>query len=337
MPIRFFCEHCRQMLKIGTSKSGSRIDCPRCRKALIVPQQSAPQADELYQMLKSKRVTALPLAAELPAGESIEENQDEDLSLSEPIVPESAFDEFGNDLDEADLNRWLDELWSKNPPKVPAGQQSPVLKPTESTKPLCEKTTGEIALLALKKQYKLAVTMIYVSASIALLIGIALGLFLGSRVHQPVHPVHTVPSSTGINEIVGTLIYINEFNERHADTDAVVFGLPMDRLPSPLLSCKGLWPDDPENHDTVNLILELGGMYGRTDMKGKFSLPYQEDKQYLIVKMSANKLQPDGELSPSVLQELRRYFRDPELLGGHALHIDEFIGTGGRYSMTFTF
>ena len=44
MPIRFYCQRCRQLLSIATRKSGTEIECPKCGLPQQVPSEEAAQA-----------------------------------------------------------------------------------------------------------------------------------------------------------------------------------------------------------------------------------------------------------------------------------------------------
>lgn len=39
MPIRFRCEHCKQLLGIARRKAGSHVNCPTCQRQVLVPAQ----------------------------------------------------------------------------------------------------------------------------------------------------------------------------------------------------------------------------------------------------------------------------------------------------------
>ena len=319
MPIRFFCEHCRQILKIGTSKVGSVVNCPRCQKPVVVPLHTIPQAEQLYQVFKSKR--AAKAAAAPPINDAV----------SEPTAPESAWDELGGNVDEAELNRWIDELWMKSSSNQQASfadLSAPVAAPV---------ATDEVALIALHKRYKFTLTLLYVSAAVAFCVGLLFGIVIRGIYVQSVHPAHLAANGVGgegggANEIVGMFFYTNENGERRADVDAVIICLPMDRTPSPLFSTDGLRPGDELNNGTVQLIHEMGGMFGRADVNGAFTLPYRVGVRYLVIKVSAHQTQP-GVIPASILQELRRYFRDPDRFGENSISTNEFVGNGGRYTL----
>ena len=319
MPIRFFCTHCRQMLKIGTSKMGSVVECPRCHKSIVVPPQSTPQAEELYRRLKTKRSegTTVPPPSREPA-------------VSEPTVPESAWDELGGNVDDADLNQWIDELWT-NAPSSRHESLSTSLPSSAVAGPAAESLT----IFALKKQQRLTTTLLYVSATVAFFVGIVFGVLAYSLFVQPSSQRYSAGDVAETDGFTGALYYLNENGERRADADAVVICLPRSHVPSPLFSCQGLRPEDAVNNDTVQLIHELGGMYVRADANGSFTLPYREGVRYFVIFISAHQVQTSGVVKPSVLKDLRQYFCDPELFGENCLFAEEYDLSKHFFRYTF--
>jgi len=322
MPIRFFCDHCRQMLKIGTSKMGSVIECPRCRKSIVVPPQSAPQAEQLYQMLKTKR-----------SGEKAAPPPPVNI-VQEPTVPESAWDDLGGNVDDADLNQMIDELWKTSAPNQQDSIATFFPAPLSIPNPMADE---EVALLALRKRYKYTVTLLYVSSAVAFFVGILFGIVIYAVSFQSARSpmLHASGNSTA-NEISGTVYFRNENGDRWHDVDAVIICLPMDRPMAQLLSPQGLRPDDGANNDAAQLIQELGGMYAKADVNGSFTLYYREGVRYYVVLISANQKR-SGEMKPSVLMELRRFFRDPDQFGENCLLTDEYEWSGGKYAFRHTF
>jgi hypothetical protein len=103
-----------------------------------------------------------------------------------------------------------------------------------------------------------------------------------------------------------------------------------------LLYWDGLRPGDTLEHDAVQRIHEMGGMFAKADVNGLFTLQYQEGTRYFVVLISANQ-QRSGEMQPRVRQELSRFFRNPDHVGENSLITDEYEWSGGRYSFRHTF
>ena len=322
MPIRFFCDHCRQMLKIGTSKMGSVVDCPRCHKPVVVPPQSVPQAEQLYQMLKNKCS-----AEKAPPPPSVH-------VVHEPNVPESAWDDLGNNVNQTDLNRWIDELWDTDSSNTQDSLSGLYPAPPLVLNPISD---TEVAFIDLQKRYKLLVTWLYVAAASAFCVGIIFGVLLYaltgslSRSGQ-----YQVGHGAEINEVIGTLFFRNENGDRWADVDSVIICLPMGRSLAQPFSLKGLGPDDAIDNDAVQLIHEMGGMYAKADANGAFSLQYREGQRYFVVLISANQKRT-GEITPRIARELQPYFRDLDQFGKNCLVTDEYEWSGGKYSFRYTF
>ena len=300
---------------------GSVVDCPRCHKSVVVPPQSSPQADQLYQMLKNKR--AEEKTAPSPQADAV----------PEPNEPESAWDELGGNVNEADLNQWISELWKTTPESKKESSAISYSVPIPNPD-----FGGEVALVTLQKRYKLTLMLLYVSSAVAFLMGIVFGILIQTLFLQPSLPrQHLAVEGAGVNEVIGKLYYLDQNGHRQPDVDAVIICLPKDSTPNPLLSCQDLLPDVATNNETVQLIQEWGGLYERADANGSFTLQYKEGTRYLVILISANQTQTNGILKPSVLQELRWYFHDPDLLSTTCFITDEYEWSGGKWSLRHTF
>ena len=300
---------------------GSVIDCPRCHKTVVVPPQSVPQAEQLYQMLKNKRSAE---AAAPPPPNNI---------VQEPNAPESAWDELGGNVNDADLNQWIDELWNATPANMQDSLSMLLPIPLPIPNALSDM---EVDLLALQKRYRLAVTLLYVSSAVALFVGFLLGILF----HVFIVPSnfsdqnHLAGNGNEVNAVSGTLFFHNENGDRLSDVDAVIMCLPIDRWGQ--LSCQGLRPGDAANNDAEQLIQEMGGMFARADINGSFTLPYRAGIRYFVILVSAHQKR-SGEIKPSVRRELDRYFRDSEQFGENCLFTDEYEWSGGKFLFRHTF
>ena len=314
MPIRFFCDHCKQMLKIGTSKVGSVIDCPRCRKSTIVPPQSVPLAEELYRTLKNKHSkNATP-----PTGNNV---------VPDNVASVPTWEEL-EEIDDTDMPLWMEESW------ILSSTTSQDLYPSSSVN---HGLTEEAAIRALKKRYKLTVTLLNISLVISFSVGLVFGIFSQRFYAQQTSHRPAENAVNAVNEVTGVLYYLNENGERRADVEAVVICLPKARQPGTLLSCQGLRPEDNVNDGTVQMIHELGGMYAKADATGSFAFPYSKGVRYFVILISAHQRRTESRMKPAVLQELHRYFRDPERFGQNCLSTDEYEWSDGKHSLRYTF
>ena len=307
------------MLKIGTTKMGSVVDCPKCNKSVVVPPQSTPQAEQLHQMLKQRR-------SEAGATSSLENR-----SVSEPTAPESAWNDLGDDVDTSDWGQLIEQLIAPFPDHKPESFATPLPPPVSMP-------DTEMILFALQKKHKFTVSLHRALSVVTFFVGIVVGIALAA-LFFPLPRSYRLSSDTriGSNEVTGALFYLNENGDRLPDADAVIICLPKDRSPSPLFSCQGLRPEDTPNNDTIQLIHELGGMYERANAHGSFTLPYRAGEHYLVVFISAHQTGTNGMVKSNALAELRRYFRDYELLREHCLHACGHEWLEGKYSLQHTF
>lgn len=96
MPIKFRCEHCRQLLGISQSKAGKMVDCPTCGRAVRVPSLDGksdpvsipnwdPQDESLVNALNALASLTQEPGVEIRAAD-VEANQEESASSDENIV-----------------------------------------------------------------------------------------------------------------------------------------------------------------------------------------------------------------------------------------------------------
>ncbi len=82
MPIRFRCEHCQQLMGIARRKAGTEVQCPTCRRNVLVPKEDQVEATSAPQ----PRGAAKP-GEPAPAAGKLFEMNDFDEVLREPEAP----------------------------------------------------------------------------------------------------------------------------------------------------------------------------------------------------------------------------------------------------------
>lgn len=136
-PLRFFCHHCTQMIKIGRQMAGRVVVCPQCGTRLAVPLQSDPTAEAVYKAQRERR--AAEKAAGIPSQPSHQGPLPGLFTSPTPSKPGEHPGDIGKnhghsatpaetpETDE-ELDRWIDDFWKT--PSVyitPAGETDATL------------------------------------------------------------------------------------------------------------------------------------------------------------------------------------------------------------------
>jgi hypothetical protein len=299
--------------------AGISVICPQCGKNVTVPPQSVPKAEQLYQFLKQKRTEAKsvpnPITGNPPAV---------------PLDPSNLEETFGN-IGENELSRWLDEFWTTVSTDGDFNGEYP-----ESA---VNGTVPDADIAATLVRYQQFIVLYKILLGVVFLVGIALGLFA-----HALYVRHEIAASTAKlahtqkNVVIGNLYYLDVNGERLPDADAVVIFLPMDRLPPFKFASSGLRPADRLEGDNVQQIEEFGGRCLRTGADGSFEFPYQKDRRYFVLMISAHVERENSEIDLASLRTLKKYFRNPvELLDQFCFHYEELQTSQETINFPHTF
>ncbi len=110
-PLRFFCNHCTQMIKIGNRMAGRVVVCPQCGTRLSVPLRSDPTAEAVYAAQRKQREVEKTLG--IPSRRSVTGILPGIFSRQSKKKPDES--EIG------DVDRWIDDFWKTpvEPPEFP--------------------------------------------------------------------------------------------------------------------------------------------------------------------------------------------------------------------------
>ncbi|GHT44353.1 hypothetical protein FACS189454_01460 [Planctomycetales bacterium] len=367
MPLRFFCNQCKQLLKIGSAQAATVIVCPKCGTNIVVPSQSSPKAEELYQFLKRKKAEAesakqqgsiLFRSGQAPTGKGAYYNN-LDLYLKDAIRKNnSPADDVNRDDNvpensESKLEEWIAEFWAANPQEEITETKQPEKSESQNTEREKQKRkdkqqeqpneppkmmipTNELDSAALIVRLQENVRTLRLLIAIGFLLGVSLGYFVHIiQSNQQLRPAQ-VNQPQGENILIGTLQYRNQNGEKQPDADAVVIFIPKDAKPSSPLESLGLRPGDPPDGERVRQIAELGGKCVRADASGRFEFAYKSDQPYWGLLISAHNKRTE-DIPQEVRRSLRVFFRNPtELLGDYNFILEEYDWQSGQYMLRQT-
>jgi hypothetical protein len=283
MPIRFYCQRCRQLLGIATRKAGSEIQCPKCGWSQVVPSQEAALA-AIAMDLFARNHEALENTSNLTV-------YDDEPALIEMPQP-------------ADLQR------------PPLESPTAATAPAAST-PRAQDLRGEplppgMILFPRRTLYIQGLLLLILFA-----VGFGSGYFIGRggaedqrRKDQPAQERILVE---------GTLVYDPGTGRLAGDHNAVIIALPEGKLPRQRISSEGIRPQalSAESQKSVQMIRELGGEYARADTSGNFSLVVPDRGRYHLLFISNHATRPEGtDIGEADLSQMEQYFSMAALLIG---------------------
>ncbi len=340
MPIKFRCHHCRQLLGISQAKAGAVVNCPKCQRAIRVPNRNSdirptPEADwdvedsSLARALDELAGIGQILDSEAAANDADFENAPPDFPPHAHVLERVAVDPL--------LPAVPMQAAVPGPPR--ANTLSAAGEPSASSRSVTG-APGNTAPNSHKALQTLAGpqrTVVFVVSATVLAIVFCGGYALGRRqsraVVAPPDPptlsaaTSTPPQASGATApatMSGRITYVNEAGENRPDRGARVIVLPMRRIGSARLSVVGFRPADSEADCRIAAaaMQALGGNVASAGGDGEYQMILGGAGEYQILVLSHYKEQSSaGQPSAKLRALLSSYFDRPEqLLGGRGYH-----------------
>ena len=287
MPIRFYCNRCHQLLGIASRKAGSEIECPKCGRSQIVPNEEAAAASMVLD--KFAKTLQTP---EDPANLIVYDD--------EPAVIETPREKGKKKADSA--------LAEESVEQHSAIEESPSVG-------YAEPLPSGMILFPRRSLYVQGLLFLVLAA-----VAFAAGYFIGRGDANYEFRAAEEGLAKQRMQISGKLVYDPGTGMFASDENAVIIALPADVLPETRLSPSGLRPQDrppADTHRSVKAIVEFGGAYCRADASGDFSMVVPNMGTYRLLIVSCHTTRPkDAELDEAHLVEMEEYFSRVESLIG---------------------
>lgn len=309
MPIRFVCKHCGQKLSVGSSRAGTKANCPRCKELVRVPGEVVkPSKAQLAasMLVMSGEGAAVETASHQPPPH-------EPGVHEEPAAPPIA--------GAAEPSIETSELVFDTSPSSGVGGQ-----PADE---VLQQTDHSLVTFPRYVLYAQAGLLAGV-AVICFVLGLAMGgaFFAGSRATAVKKPC-TISGSVQINQGV----------KIKGDEGAVVFVLPDVKQVGERAPVAGLRPRDTEpqgNHRGLAILRDMEAGYGRADKDGKFKVTVPKQGKYFVLVISRGKT-GDGADVGSAKQKIARFFENAnELIGTQKFQFSaETLSNDRKFDVSF--
>jgi len=330
MPVRFACPRCQTRLSVGRRKIGASTECPKCRSALVVPNEYEAETSLLLAGIAKSDAPATDAQAhpefvvydEVPDLVGRSSHAPPPATTARPMLP---------DPRRASASAKLATV--KSVPIAPPSQD-----PTggKSVAPALA-TRDRSLLLVSRRVLYLQGALIALVAVVAFLVGYWSG-------HGDARSDVPTADSDALDPVVieGKLVYGARNGTVSGDAGAVVVALPVDASPPTGIRATGLRPRDPEpapDHPGVAAIGQLGGTYLRADEQGAFSLVVPRPGSYYVLLLSRQTGRPSSRTADaSDLAQLSRYFARPtDLLGSRKYHLERWLLDGDTRPISHDF
>lgn len=347
MPIKFRCEHCKQLIGIAEIKAGSLVDCPTCGRTLRVPNRDGslaplpqPQVNhaddglrkalnELAQMSATGDVTQSGVTELTPAPEDMNA-ADKGRSADAPV------DRQANSvaLEPLPPMQVVDPSQPRRP--IPIKASTAGSKGTESPESILAAIPASPAERRAERRdvalnppsSGISVTTLSVACVCSLLVGLAIGYFVGhgnsaKTDTKPLVTASDVPQkpapAASQPHITGRITYQDERQKPQPDAGACVLLLPTKPNAEHKLSIIGLRPsdDDVARQAAISRLEEQGGKLAQTDDQGQYQLEVPGKGEYQLVALSHfHGRAGDDAGDAATLKAIGKYFDRPNQLVG---------------------
>jgi hypothetical protein len=342
MPIKFRCQHCRQLLGISRQKAGDVVDCPQCGRTLRVPRldgRIAPLPEPEWDLKDSNLARALDELAsighepdDVPDSAPLD---DPAVAVATPVlapppprvaveaplpaVPVSApqpVRTFAATPSDGSLDKALAVL--------AAAPAADAIRTAAMTPATMTRTSPAVS------QPRQLVTFVVLAA-----VSFAFGYVVGSRSNAtaPESPTAAknsgdgraaqAPATNGADpagaKLSGRITYVTQSGDSRPDRGARVIVFPPQRAGSAKLSVVGFRAADEaaDMHVAAASLKALGGALAVVGEDGTYSLAVPGPGEYQVLVLSH--FQPrdsDKQMTPRLRSLLESYFDRPDQLLG---------------------
>jgi hypothetical protein len=357
MPIKFRCQHCRQLLGIARRQAGEVVDCPTCGRSVRVPVPGGPVEPVPAPELDLRDPRLLKALDELAAIGDFDPDDNGDEPLDDGIL--SAPEPIAEQV-----------ILAPPPPAQPVrAEVRPATRSAAAPAPSVELSDP---LASLARQVKVVQPAPAPSqpadaqrqrlhqrltlAGVAI-VAFGLGYFAGSRPAAPLstHSAAThvgphdggfepgpAPPPAGPAVLEGRITYLGESGDTRPDRGARVIVLPTERKGTAKLSIVGFRPADSEaDHEIAKVSLAAaGGASDTVDAKGNYRITLPGAGSYEILVLSHFQFRSaDDEPNAHAKAVMAGFFDRPEqLLGRSAYQVAPLRSKGtGSEPWDYTF
>lgn len=334
MPIKFRCQHCRQLLGISRSRANAVVDCPRCGRSLRVPGLDG-KIQTLPDPGKSVRHDTYLMSAlsELSALSEVSEHEGD--------APGAEHSESVASGEHASSVVTLDPVTTSEPIDVEIPEPQPVIDPNndkekpvaieESLEELAELSDAESAevseaLLEEMRQTRSAApspVLLGAAAGLILLSGFLIGRMTAATSNTNAADVAlnaddssqdvadqdaAVGADSGDSSRIvrGRITYRDATGEQQPDAGALVLSLPTTAVGKVTWNARSLKrpADHPDRRAVIAALRTLGADVATADANGDYQVVLSAEADMTLIAVSRHRERPDDVDVPQPILKL---------------------------------